>query len=1189
MSRNPANDRSLLEALRSRVLVFDGGMGTQIHACTDCGPADYLGRDNCTDILVRSRPDIIQRIHETYLAAGADIVETDTFGANILVGREFDEELASWTFDLNRRAAEVARAACDRFESPGRPRFAIGSMGPGTKLVSLGQTSWDEMHASYLEQARGLIAGGIDGFMVETSQDLLQQKIAINAIVDALAEAGLTPDDRAIFSSVTIETTGTMLLGSDIAAVVNALRPFPIASLGLNCATGPVEMAEHLAYLSRHWDRAISVLPNAGIPILVDGRTEYPLQAKPFREAMRRFLEEYGVNAVGGCCGTTPDHIRELRALVGELGLDARPPARTVVPQAPGCSSLYGFVEFAQENSFLVVAERTNANGSRKFKRLLDEGDYDGLVSMAREEIKDGGQVLDVCVDFVGRNGPNDMAEVAARYVRQVNAPLMLDSTDPAVIEEGLRRHGGKAVVNSINLEDGEERLNRICPLLRKYGAACVALTIDEDQQAGMAKTAARKLEIAARIHDLYTRKWGLPEEDILFDPLTFTIATGNDDDRRLGLETLDGIAAIAERFPRCGIVLGLSNISFGLKPAARAVLNSVFLQHARDRGLTAAIVHASKILPRNRIDPAHWEAAEWLVFDRRGGARPEGMPANFDPLLHYISLFPDGMEDAAPKASLADLPIEERLQRHIIDGEDRDLDRSLALAMEKYPPLAIINDHLLAGMKTVGELFGSGQMQLPFVLQSAAVMKKAVAILEPHMPKAEAGASKKARIVLATVAGDVHDIGKNLVDIILSNNGFDVRNIGIKQPLQAILDAWRSTGADAIGMSGLLVKSVAIMEENLHEMNRLGITVPVILGGAALTRHYCESHLRAIYKGPLYYGRDAFEGLEVCEALANRRLAEVDAAIDARLEKREAVDSKVSAARAAAPVVEVPARSAVSTTVEVPVPPFLGDRLVEDIPLEQIYPYINLVALFRGQWGLKKGDMSEAEYEAHLAKHAWPVFERLARQCREERILRPQVVYGYFPANADGDDLVVYDPVDRDREIERFRFPRQAARTRLSISDFFRPAASGEKDVVGFHCVTMGVEVSHRARQLFERNEYTDYLYLHGFGVEATEALAELWHKRMRAELGIGHDDSPEIRRLFTQQYRGSRYSFGYPACPDMSDQEKLFRLIRPERIGCVLTENWQIVPEQSTSAIIVHHPEAKYFAVESAARVQG
>ena len=1180
--------RSLQSALDSRTLVFDGGMGTQIYGCADCLKSDYLGRDNCTDILVRSRPDIIQRIHEGYFAAGADIVETDTFGANILVGREFDEELASWTFELNKKAAEIARSAGAKFETADRPRFAVGSMGPGTKLVSLGQVSWDEMHASYFEQARGLIAGGIDGFMIETSQDLLQQKVAINAVLDALREAKLSPTDRPIFASVTIETTGTMLLGSDIAAVVNALRPFPIASLGLNCATGPVEMAEHVAYLSKHWDRGISVLPNAGLPILVNGQTEYPLGAKGFRDAMRRFVEEFKVNAVGGCCGTTPAHIRELVALVAELGLDKRRATRAVVPQPAGCSSLYGFVEFKQENSFLVVAERTNANGSKRFKRLLEENDYDGLVSMAREEVKDGGQLLDVCVDFVGRKGVDDMTEVASRYVRQVDAPLMLDSTDAKVLEAGLKRHGGKAVVNSINLEDGEERMDRVCPMLARYGAACVALTIDEDPVAGMAKTAARKLEIAERIHSLYTTKWKLAEEDLLFDPLTFTIATGNDDDRRLGLETLDGIEAITKRFPKCGIVLGLSNISFGLKASARTVLNSVYLHHARERGLTAAIVHASKILPRNRIAEQEWLQAEWLIFDRRGADRPEGQPENFDPLLSFIGLFPDGTEDMAPKALLADLPIEERLQRHIIDGEMKNLDATLATAMETYAPLVIINDHLLAGMKVVGELFGSGQMQLPFVLQSAAVMKRAVTMLEPHMTKAE-GATSRAKIVLATVAGDVHDIGKNLVDIILSNNGYAVSNIGIKQPLQSILDAWRKSGADAIGMSGLLVKSVTVMEENLHELNRLGITVPVILGGAALTRHYAESHLRAIYKGKLYYGKDAFEGLAVCDALASGTLDSVDSAIDERLAKRESVDQRVSASRAnAPPSVEPEAGLTVEALRELPKPPFFGDRIVEEVPLEQIYPYLNKTALFRGQWGLKKGAMSDAEYEQHLAQHATPVFARLMQQCREERILRPQVAYGYFPANADGDDLVVFDAVDPSRELERFHFPRQGTRDRLCISDFFRPLSSGERDVVGFSCVTMGLEASHRAKQLFERNEYTEYLYLHGFGVECAEALAELWHKRMRAELGIAHEDSPETRLLFSQQYRGSRYSFGYPACPDMSDQEKLFRLLKPERIGCVLTENWQIVPEQSTSAIVVHHPAAKYFAVEKAARVQ-
>jgi 5-methyltetrahydrofolate--homocysteine methyltransferase len=1168
---------SFLSALERRVLVFDGAMGTSIHACTDCRHEDYLGRDNCTDILVRSRPDIIERIHESFLVAGADCVETDTFGSNKLVAAEFDAEMVDWVYDLNRRGAEIARRACDRHSTPSRPRFVVGSMGPGTKLITLGNTTWEAMLDSYREQARGLIDGGADALIVETCQDLLQVKCAINACLDALDAARRSPNDIPILVSVTMETTGTMLLGSDITAVVNALKPFPIASLGLNCATGPTEMAEHLAYLAKHWDRPVSVIPNAGLPILVEGRTEYPLRPKAFGDAMRRFLDEFKVNIVGGCCGTTAEHIRELSAVVAE-----RPQAaRNVEPQKPGCSSLYSFVEFEQDNSFLIVAERTNANGSRKFKRLLDEENWDGLVSMAKEEMRDGSHLLDVCVDFVGRNGVKDMSEVVSRVVRQVNAPLMLDSTQADVIEAGLKRSGGRCVVNSINLEDGEKRFDEICPLLKRYGAACVALTIDEDPVAGMAKTADRKLEIAERMHGLYTRKWGLDECDLLFDPLTFTIATGNDDDRRLGLETLEGIRRIAERFPNCGIVLGLSNISFGLKPSARAVLNSVFLEEARQRGLTAAIVHASKILPRTKIADEHWEAAQWLIFDRRGAERPEGKPENFDPLLHFISLFPDG-EEAAATTRRANLTLEERLQAHIVDGEDKDLDRTLDEALAKYEPLAIINDHLLAGMKVVGDLFGSGKMQLPFVLQSATVMKKAVALLQPHMQKTGATGKAKAKVVLATVAGDVHDIGKNLVDIILSNNGYEVHNIGIKQSLQQILDAWRSTNADVIGMSGLLVKSVTVMEQNLHEMNALGVNVPVMLGGAALTRHYAEAHLRDIYEGPLYYGRDAFEGLAVCDALAAGELARIDGEVDARLAKRAEVDAKTGQRLESkgSAVGVAPERSDVAE-VAVPEAPFYGSRLVETIDLNDIYPFVNTTALFRGQWGFKRGSMSDEEYDRTMRDTVEPTFERLKRMCRDERVLRPAVVYGFYPCNSDGNDLVVFDPLDRDREIERFSFPRQPSRGRLCISDFFRPIASGVKDVVGFHCVTMGIEVSHRAKQLFERNEYTEYLYLHGMGVECAEALAELWHKRIRAELGIGGDDSPVIRELFTQKYRGSRYSFGYPACPDMSDQEKLFRLLQPERIGCVLTENWQIVPEQSTSAIIVHHPEAKYFAV--------
>ena len=1171
-------------------------MGTSIHSCPDCRPEDWLGRDNCTDILVRSRPDLIQRIHESFLAVGADVVETNTFGANRLVAAEFDEEMVGFVRDLNVRAARIARAACERYATPGRPRFVAGSMGPGTKLITLGQVSWDVMLASYREQASGLIEGGVDCLIIETCQDLLQIKCAVTACLEAIEHARRTTRECPVLVSVTMETTGTTLVGSDIAAVVNALAPLPIASLGLNCATGPTEMAPHIAYLSKHWARPFSVIPNAGLPILLDGRTEYPLKPADFSIAMQRFLEEEGAEIVGGCCGTTTEHIAALRAAVPFAASRAR---RTVTELAPACSSLYTATDFRQESSFLIVAERTNANGSKKFKQLLDAEDWDALASIAKAELRDGSHVLDVCVDFVGRDGVRDMRETLARMVRQANAPIMIDSTQADVIEAGLQHAPGRCIVNSINLEDGEERLNKICPLLKRYGAACVALTIDEDPVAGMAKTAERKLAIARRIHDLYTRKWGLPEEDLFWDPLTFTIATGNEDDRRLGLETLEGIRLIAEAFPRCSVILGLSNISFGLKPAARAVLNSVFLHEARARGLTAAIVHASKIMPEGRIPREQWEAAEWLIFDRRGAARPEGKPEAFDPLLYFISLFPDGAASAATAQREAPRTLEERIQRHIVDGEEAGLAATLDEALLVHSPLAIINDHLLAGMKVVGELFGSGAMQLPFVLQSATVMKRAVAHLQPHMERVGVDAKPKGVIVLATVAGDVHDIGKNLVDIILSNNGYKVHNLGIKQPLSQIINGWREKGADAIGMSGLLVKSVTVMEENIREMNRMEVTVPLLLGGAALTRHYAEGHLRKLYKGPLYYGRDAFEGLAVCEALASGALAAVDKQIEAREAKRASSEArgKASALRQRAacgvggdgdspfPVTDgsasAPLPASITHDNPIPDPPFWGSRLAERIDLDLIYPFINRVALFRGQWGFKRGSMSESEYAELFAAEVEPAFERLKAECRRERILRPAVVWGYWPCASEGDDLVVFDPENHQRELERFSFPRQKSGRRIAISDFFLPSASGRRDVLALACVTMGAEASARARALFERDEYTEYLYLHGLGVECAEALAEMWHKRVRAELGFAHEDAPTVERLFQQQYRGSRFSFGYPACPEMADQEKLFRLLDPARIGCTLTENFQIDPEQSTSALIAHHPQAKYFSV--------
>jgi 5-methyltetrahydrofolate--homocysteine methyltransferase len=1189
----------LLARLGRRPFVIDGAMGTSIHECNCDLERDYLGKENCTEILVQTRPEVIQGIHESFLEVGADAVETDTFGANKLVFAEFD--LVEQTRELNKIAAEVARAACEKHSTKDKPRFVLGSMGPGTKLITLGHTDWDELLDSYTEQARGLLDGGVDAFLIETCQDILQVKCAINACLDALAERNKDASDVPIMANVTIETTGTMLVGTEIAAAAHALRGFPIASLGLNCATGPVEMTEHVRWLSRHWDRHIAIVPNAGLPVLVEGRTEYPLKPKPFADSVSRFVKEFGVSIVGGCCGTTPEHIRELAGAVADV--DIAEVEKT--PMKPSCTSLYSPVEYEQDNSILIVGERTNTNGSRKFKRLLNDDDWDGLVSMAREQLRDGSHLIDVCVDFVGREGVPDMSEAVSRFVRQVPTPLMIDSTQIDVMEAGLKRAGGKCILNSMNLEDGEEKLAEICRLAKRFGAAVVAGTIDEDPKEAMGKTAKRKIEIAERIHDLACNKYGLAPEDIFFDPLVLPVTTGVEADRRLALETIEGTRLISERLPQCNTVVGLSNVSFGLKPAARVVLNSVFMHELREVGLTSAIVHASKILPRTKISDERWEAALDLLYDKRR--------EDFDPLHVFIKLFPDDEEGVAEaKVSLADLPLEERLQRHIIDGEKEGLVASLDEALDQYPALDIVNDHLLGGMKVVGELFGKGEMQLPFVLQSAEVMKGAVAHLEPHMPKVEGGGSK-GRIILATVQGDVHDIGKNLVDIILTNNGYDVVNLGIKQPIASILSALDEHDADAIGLSGLLVKSVGVMQDNLRELAEREVATPVMLGGAALTRHYCETELRTTYtSGKVYYGRDAFEGLRLMDHIMQNDFESLDQEVAERLEKRARAEEQIAKSKSrkaqesverasrpssgdgvadyadgrdarptGEPALAVAQRSDVARDIDIPEAPFWGSRVIEGIRLDDVYPYINKVALYRGQWQFKKGRKSDADYERQIQDEVDPIFERFCAMCRDENVLTPRVVYGWWPVASDGDDLIVFDPEDHSREVERFSFPRQSGRRRLCISDFFRDLSAPERDVLGLSCVTVGEEVSKRARDLFERDDYTEYLYLHGFGVESAEALAELWHKRMRQELGIGADDATKTRELFTQKYRGSRYSFGYPACPEMSDQEKLFRLLEPERIGCALTENWQIDPEQSTSAIIVHHPEAKYFNV--------
>ncbi|MFQ5806485.1 MAG: methionine synthase, partial [Phycisphaerae bacterium] len=1162
---------------------------------------NYNNLENCTEILTETRPDAIEQVHRSFLEVGCDAVETNTFGANRIVLAEFG--LADRTYDLNVKAARIARRACDAFADFGHPRFVAGSIGPGTRLISLRQVTYDDLLDSYCEQVRGLLDGGVDVLLIETCQDILQTKAAIQAVRWAFQACGRRVP---LICQVTMETTGTMLMGTDIAAALVTLEAYPeVDVIGLNCATGPQEMSEHVRYLSKNCTRRISVLPNAGLPQVVDGRAHFPLTPGELAHWLREFVEVDGVSIVGGCCGTTPEHAKAVIQAVRTLK-----PKQRAITSEPAVTSLYQATPLRQDASFLIIGERCNTNGSRKFKRLLAEGDVEGLVEMANEQIQEGAHVLDICVDCVGRDGAPDMALVVDRFASNLTVPLMLDSTEPAVIEAGLKLAGGKCIVNSVNLEDGERRMEQVCRLLRQYGAAVVALTIDEDPEEAMAKTADRKLAIATRIHNLLTGKYGIREEDIFFDCLTFPITTGNEEDRRLALETLDGVAAVMKKFPRCQSILGVSNVSFGLAPAARVTLNSAFLCEACQRGLTAAIVHAGKILPRNQISDQRWEAALDLVYDRREKG---------DPLERYISLFAEG-EQVSEQVEIADLPIEQRLKQRIIDGNKRGLEADLNQALMTYAPLDIINQFLLDGMKVVGELFGSGQMQLPFVLKSAETMKAAVAHLEPHMDKV-AGAAR-GKIVLATVRGDVHDIGKNLVDIILTNNGYTVYNLGIKQPIGNVINALNEHHADAIGLSGLLVRSTLVMRDDLEVLNEQNIAVPVILGGAALTRRYVEEDLRKIYNGTLYYARDAFDGLKLMGEITKREVPPRKVTTVARISDKEAVpvavevasleryvheveqrvglrspdeETEERAAIAPAPSFETVPPSApiphsdIGHEYPVPRPPFWGSRVLEKIDLKAPLAYINETMLFQVQWGYRKKGRPPKEWKQYLDAEVRPIYRELVERCQRENILQPQAIYGYWPANSDGDDLIIFEPVSgtiarpehHGRAIMRFTFPRQPKAPYWGLADFWRPLGAGVPDVATFSIVTVGSRVSEVARQWFESNQYLQYLLLHGLGVETAEALAEYIHKQIRVELGVAGQDARDLQKLFKQGYQGSRYSFGYPACPNLEDQTKIVELLKPERVGITLSEEYQLHPEQSTSALITYHPEARYFNV--------
>ncbi|WP_338497476.1 methionine synthase [Streptomyces sp. SJL17-4] len=1156
-SRNRA--AALREALASRVVVADGAMGTMLQA-QDPTLEDFQNLEGCNEILNVTRPDIVRSVHREYFEAGVDCVETNTFGSNHSAAGEYD--IADRIFELSEAGARIAREVADEFGAQdGRQRWVLGSIGPGTKLPSLGHIGYGVLRDGYQQNAEGLLAGGADALIVETTQDLLQTKASLIGARRAMEAFGL---DVPLICSLAFETTGVMLLGSEIGAALTALEPLGIDLIGLNCSTGPAEMSEHLRYLARHSRTPLMCMPNAGLPILTKDGAYFPLTAPEMADAQENFVRDYGLSLVGGCCGSTPEHLRQ----VVERVRDLTPAVREPNPE-PGAASLYQTVPFRQDTAYMAIGERTNANGSKKFREAMLEARWDDCVEMARDQIREGAHMLDLCVDYVGRDGVADMQELAGRFATASTLPIVLDSTEVNVLQAGLEKLGGRAVINSVNYEDGdgpESRFAKVTRLAQEHGAALIALTIDEE---GQARTPEHKVAIAERLIEDLTGNWGIHESDILIDTLTFTICTGQEESRKDGIATIEAIRELKRRHPDVQTTLGLSNISFGLNPAARILLNSVFLDECVKAGLDSAIVHASKILPIARFDDEQVTTALDLIYDRRA----EG----YDPLQKLMALF-EGVNTKSLKAGkteeLLALPLDERLKRRIVDGEKNGLEADLDEALTIRPALEIVNEILLDGMKTVGELFGSGQMQLPFVLQSAEVMKTAVAYLEPHMEKTDADG--KGTIVLATVRGDVHDIGKNLVDIILSNNGYNVVNIGIKQPVSAILEAAEQHRADVIGMSGLLVKSTVIMKENLEELNQreLAATYPVILGGAALTRAYVEQDLHEIYQGEVRYARDAFEGLRLMDALVAVKRGVPGATLPELKQRRVAKrDTPVQVEEADEPG----GRSDVSVDNPVPTPPFWGTRVVKGIPLKDYASWLDEGALFKGQWGLKQARVGGATYEELVESEGRPRLRGLLERLHTENLLEAAVVYGYFPCVSKGDDLIILDEGGNERT--RFTFPRQRRGRRLCLADFFRPEESGETDVVGLQVVTVGSKIGEATAKLFESDSYREYLELHGLSVQLAEAMAEYWHARVRAELGFGGEDPDAVEDMFDLKYRGARFSLGYGACPDLEDRAKIAELLRPERIGVHLSEEFQLHPEQSTDAIVIHHPEAKYF----------
>jgi 5-methyltetrahydrofolate--homocysteine methyltransferase len=1175
--------QSFLERLHSPerfVIVFDGAMGTNLQSqnltAEDFGGAEYEG---CNEYLIHTNPEAVAKVHRDFLAAGADVIETDTFGATEFVLAEYN--LQEQAYYLNKTAAELAKRCAAEFSTPEKPRYVAGSMGPGTKLPTLGHIDYDTLEINFTKQAEALWDGGVDLFIIETCQDVLQIKAALNGVEKVFTQKAAR---RPIMVSVTMETMGTMLVGTEINAVVTILEPYKIDILGLNCATGPDLMKPHIKYLSEHSPFVVSCVPNAGLPENVGGQAHYKLTPMELRMALMHFVEDLGVQVIGGCCGTRPAHIQQLAEISKELKPKLREPELE-----PAAASIYCTQNYTQDNSFLIVGERLNASGSKKCREMLNAEDWDGLVSLARAQVKEGAHILDVNVDYVGRDGVRDMRELVSRIVNNVTLPLMLDSTEWEKMEAGLKVAGGKCILNSTNYEDGEERFLKVLELAKKYGAGVVIGTIDEE---GMARTSDRKFEIAQRAYRQAV-EYGIPPHELFFDTLALPVSTGIEEDRENGKATVEAIRRIKENLPDCHFMLGVSNISFGLNPASRIVLNSMFLNEAMQVGMDGAIVSAAKILPLAKISPEHQQVCRDLIYDNR---KFEGDVCVYDPLGELTTMF-EGVTTKRDKGVDNNLPIEERLKQHIIDGERIGLEDALKEALTKYPALDVVNIYLLDGMKVVGELFGSGQMQLPFVLQSAETMKTAVAFLEPYMEKSETGESNaKGTFIIATVKGDVHDIGKNLVDIILTNNGYKVINLGIKQPVENIIEAYEKHKADCIAMSGLLVKSTAFMKDNLQVFNEKGITVPVILGGAALTPKFVHEDCQNAYKGKVVYGKDAFSDLNFMDKLMPAKAAsswdnfagfsgefasendvvfkEVDEEKLAAKKEKKADDSREKDTRRS---------EAVDVDIERPTSPFWGTKLMlpGDIPWEEIFWHLDLQALIAGQWQFRKPkEQSKEEYQDFLKEKVYPILDNWKARIVEENLLHPQLIYGYFPCNSEGNTLYIFNPENQTQQVAAFEFPRQRSGRRLCIADFFLPKETGIMDVFPMQAVTVGEIATEFAQKLYASNSYTDYLYFHGMAVQIAEALAEWTHARIRRELGFGAEEPNNIRDMLAQRYRGSRYSFGYPACPNIQDQYKQLELLGTDRIKMHMDESEQIYPEQSTTAIITHHPVAKYFS---------